>query len=111
MLQQTKALLGIATGEQDVVIEYLLGKNRVLVSAYVGVPETLVEFEPILRDVVIEMTVERFNRLGAEGLNNEVIEGSTRSFATEGLLERHLPALDLYLSTKVSPTKKRLRTL
>lgn len=112
MLQQIKTLLGIQTEEQDAVIEQLLGTNRVLVSAYVRVPELLVESEPLLRNVVIEMTVERFNRLGAEGLNKEVIEGHERNFTADGLLERHLPVLELYLSQQgeVSP-KRRLRTL
>ena len=110
MLTKIKTILGITTSEQDILLETLISDSEVLVQAYVG--DYMVAQEPFLQVIVSEMVVARYNRLGAEGMTAEDIEGHSKTFDS-GALNSHLGQLDLFMRSKrgVLPRAGRMRTL
>lgn len=111
MLAKIKTMLGITTSEQDVLLTGLLDDSSLLVQAYVG-DEYILGSEPLLQLIVTEMAIERYNRLGAEGLKSEDIEGHAKTFES-GTLDGYIPRLDMFLKGKrpLRPRAKRMRTL
>jgi len=110
MLSKIKVVLGITTSEQDLLLETLIADAEILVESYVG--DYLVVNEPMLEMIVREMVVERYNKLGAEGMTSEDIEGHSKSFE-DNQLGKHMSKLDLFIKNKrgVLPRAGRMRTL
>lgn len=79
MLDKLKTLLGINDENRDELLEVLIDSASGRLCAYIGedtVPEEL-------QNVVIEMCVIRFNRMGSEGLTSHTVEGESLNFATD----------------------------
>lgn len=110
MLTKLKLLLGITTTDKDSLLELLIEDAQVLVESYVQ--DYLVLDEPLLQLIVIEIAVERFNKLGAEGMSSQDIEGYKRVYDSSSL-ESYTSKLDLFLVGKKpkSPRGKRFRSL
>lgn len=75
MLERIKTLLGIEDKLQDDLLEILLQNVESHLKALIGkdVPSHL-EY------IILEITVRRYNRLGAEGMRSESTEGHTTTF-------------------------------
>lgn len=76
MLQKVKTLIGIDDNTQDelltLIIEMVSGRLCVLLGTE-DVPATM-EY------IVIEVAVNRFNRIGSEGLTSHTVEGENLEF-------------------------------
>lgn len=88
MRETIKTILGLDNGSKNSLIDILIEINTNKVVSYLEVDE----LPDTLKFVVIELTVERFNRLGSEGVTSESIEGISYNYEpTEKELERYMP--------------------
>lgn len=79
MLSKLKTLLGINDNNRDELLEVLIDSVCGRICAYIGedsVPEEL-------QNVVVEMCIIRFNRIGSEGLTSHTIEGESLNFESD----------------------------
>lgn len=76
MLQKVKTLIGITDNTQDellaLIIEMVSGRLCVLLGTD-NVPGTM-EY------IVVEVAINRFNRIGSEGLSSHTVEGESLTF-------------------------------
>ena len=76
MLQKVKTLIGIPDSTQDellsLIIEMVSGRLNVLLGTE-AVPSSM-EY------IVVEVAVNRFNRIGSEGLSSHTVEGESLTF-------------------------------
>lgn len=98
MLERIKLLLNV-TGE-DKLIEELIELTRSKVLAYISEKEIPKELEFI----IIELTVNRYNRIGSEGIKTESIDGKAQTY--EGDIEAYYPILDDYIEENKKKTGK-----
>lgn len=117
MLTRVKTLLGITTNEQDALLTQMIEDNLLLVEMEIPA-DVLILYplgltdERVIQVIVTEMTVERYNKLGAEGMKSETIEGYQKSYESGSLLDRHYGLLDKFIDSKApKPVGKRLRML
>ena len=75
MLQRIKTILGIEDNLQDEVITIIMENVSSHLKALLG-KDIPIE----LNYIVEEITVRRFNRLGAEGMKSEIVEGHHVTF-------------------------------
>lgn len=97
MLTDVKLLLNIATGDtsKDTLLESLITINTNKLLSYLGGTKV----PPKLEFIIVELTIERYNKIGSEGLTAEGIEGITYSYANSAdELAPYLPYIQNYLS-------------
>lgn len=75
MLERIKTLLGIEDSLQDAVLIVIMENVSNHLKALLGK-----EIPAELNYIVEEITVRRFNRLGAEGMQSESVEGHSVTF-------------------------------
>src|SRR5690606_8081753 len=75
MLQRIKTILGIEDNLQDEVITIIMENVSNHLKALLGK-----DIPSELNYIVEEITVRRFNRLGAEGMKSEIVEGHHVTF-------------------------------
>ena len=98
MLTRVKMVLGIKTDEHDTLLNQLIANAEVILLSNVGV-EYVITHEPLLQVIVEEMVVERFNRLGAEGMTSQDIEGYSKSF-DKASFEKYSDYIELFHKSK-----------
>lgn len=99
MLERIKTLLGIEDTLQDDVLNIIIDNVSSHLKALLGkndIPESL-------NFIVEEITVRRFNRLGAEGMQSESVEGHSITFYD--LKEEFTPYEDIIAAHKDPPEK------
>ena len=79
MLAQIKQILGISGTDKDSLLQILIGLVCNEIITYTHNEECL----PQLENVIIEMVVYRYNRIGTEGLNSENYSGVAYNYATD----------------------------
>ena len=90
LLNRIKVLLGI-TGNDELLYEIMeLIKSKIL--SYLNIDELPRELEYIL----IELSIERYNRIGSEGVSSESVDGRTTSYEDD--FENYKQYLDDYMS-------------
>lgn len=78
LLEQIKLLLGISDTSKDTLL-------NTLISLKSGKLQTALSSDTIpssLEYIIIELTIESYNKLGSEGLAAESIEGISRTYNT-----------------------------
>lgn len=92
-----QTLLGIAAGDTKAkaLEELILKQSQAKICAYIKTATVPAELDFI----TIELTVERYNKLGSEGLTSESIEGIQYSYSTSFELEPYAAYLDRYVSS------------
>lgn len=98
MLTRVKTVLGIQTDEHDTLLNQLIANAEIVLLSNVGV-EYVITHEPLLQVIIEEMVVERFNRLGAEGMTSQNIEGYSKSF-DEVSFEKYSDYIELFYKSK-----------
>ena len=90
LLNRIKVLLGI-TGNDELLYEIMeLIKSKIL--SCLNIDELPRELEYIL----IELSIERYNRIGSEGLNSESSDGVNFTYNNSDMLDRYKEDLDRY---------------
>ena len=90
LLNRIKTLLNIE-GNENLIYEITeLTKSKIL--NYINEVELPLELEFVL----VELTVQRYNRIGSEGIASESVDGKSVSY--EDIFENYKPYLDDYIS-------------
>ena len=90
LLNRIKILLG-RTGNDELLCEIMeLIEAKIL--SYLNIEELPKELEYIL----VELSIERYNRIGSEGLNSESSDGVSFTYNNNDMLERYKEDLDRY---------------
>lgn len=94
--QTIQTILGVASTdtEEIALVDILIEQSTAKICAYINA--SLVPAE--LNFIIIELTIERYNKIGAEGLASESIEGIQYSYANTFDLEPYTTYLDRYVS-------------
>lgn len=93
-LADVKLILGIPATDtsKDSLLQKLLNNANQAIMLYLNTTEV----PDSLQWIADEITVARYNRLGAEGINQENIEGVSYSYQDD-VFQRFTPFLDLYM--------------
>ncbi|WP_339165377.1 phage head-tail connector protein [Siminovitchia sp. FSL W7-1587] len=75
MLEKIKTLLGIEDNLQDPVLNIIIENVKSHLKALLGK-----DIPTELHFIVEEISIRRFNRLGAEGMKSESVEGHNTNF-------------------------------
>ena len=90
LLNRIKTLLGIPDNDELIYEITELTKSKIL--NYINEVELPLELEFIL----VELTIQRYNRIGSEGIASESVDGKSVSY--EDIFENYKPYLDDYIS-------------
>ena len=90
LLNRIKTLLGIPDNDELIYEITELTKSKIL--NYINEVELPLELEFVL----VELTVQRYNRIGSEGIASESVDGKSVSY--EDVFENYKPYLDDYIS-------------
>ena len=90
LLNRIKTLLGIPDNDELIYEITELTKSKIL--NYINEAELPLELEFVL----VELTVQRYNRIGSEGIASESVDGKSVSY--EDVFENYKPYLDDYIS-------------
>lgn len=78
MLDKVKILIGIPDNEQDELLNTIIELTEQSLLSYL--PDDTTEVPSNLSFIVTEITVKRYNRLGAEGVKKKTLEGLSMEF-------------------------------
>ena len=90
LLNRIKTLLGIPDNDELIYEITELTKSKIL--NYINEVELPLELEFVL----VELTIQRYNRIGSEGIASESVDGKRVSY--EDVFENYKPYLDDYIS-------------
>ena len=90
LLNRIKTLLGLPDNDELIYEITELTKSKIL--NYINEVELPLELEFVL----VELTVQRYNRIGSEGIASESVDGKSVSY--EDIFENYKPYLDDYVS-------------
>ena len=79
MLERIKLLLNVT--DQDVLLNELITLSNEKIAAYIGQDTCPVELDW----VVVELVIQRFNRIGSEGLSSESVDGGANTYIDDEL--------------------------
>lgn len=92
-IDEIKILLRITTTDEDEMLNLLLDNAIASVLLYIGESTVAQEIEYIINELVII----RYNKLGAEGINAENLQGNNYTFGLDDL-KHYKKELDYYKS-------------
>jgi hypothetical protein len=90
LLNRIKTLLGVTDNDELIYEITELTKSKIL--NYINEVELPLELEFVL----VELTIQRYNRIGSEGIASESVDGKSVSY--EDVFENYKPYLDDYIS-------------
>ena len=90
LLNRIKTLLSIPDNDELIYEITELTKSKIL--NYINEVELPLELEFVL----VELTIQRYNRIGSEGIASESVDGKSVSY--EDMFENYKPYLDDYIS-------------
>jgi len=79
MIDNIKILLGITDASKDTLLQLLINDAKDFATAYCN----LEIYETKLDNIIIKMVIERFNKLGSEGINSKNYSGISESYADD----------------------------
>ena len=90
LLNRIKVLLGIT--DNDELLHEIMELIESKILSYLNIEKLPKELEYIL----VELSIERYNRIGSEGLNSESSDGVNFSYDNSNMLEKYKEDLDRY---------------
>ena len=90
LLDKVKTLLGVTDNDELIYEITELTKSKIL--NYINETELPNELEFVL----VELAIQRYNRIGSEGIASESVDGKSVSY--EDVFENYKPYLDDYIS-------------
>lgn len=106
MLTQLKTLLGITGTDLDTKLQLLLDfatSRLTLLLGGIEPPESM-------EHIIVEVSVNRFNRIGSEGMASHSVEGESVSFTTDDF-SAFSDEIQAFLESQSESKKGRLRFL
>ena len=104
LLNRIETLLGVFDNRNLVNEIVELTKEKIL--GYINEPELPKELEFVL----VELSIQRYNRIGSEGLNSENSDGVSFSYNND-FLGNYKQDLDRYINNKASNNVPKMRLL
>lgn len=104
ILDRIKRLVGITDDSKDDVLKDIIYIMSNAITSYCGVDTVPLKLEYI----VVETSIVRYNRLGAEGLKSESID-VIKSEYVDDIMSSYYVAMDRWLEeqgTSINPSKK-----
>lgn len=108
MLEKLKLMLGIASTETD-----LDKKLRLIIEGVTARLKRLlggIDPPAELNDIILEVSIIRFNRIGSEGLTSHTVEGESLSFGDDDF-EGYAAEIQAFLNTQKDSAKGKVRFL
>ena len=90
LLNRMKVLIGITDNDEQ--LNEILDINKSKILNYINEAELPLELEFVL----IELSIQRYNKIGSEGVSSESIDGRTTSYEDD--FESYKQYLDDYMS-------------
>lgn len=103
-LDNVKTILSITDDKQDKLLQVLIDNTEKRLLSLLPATETVVPSG--LSFIVDEVTVKRYNRIGAEGMQSESVEGRSSTYRDDDFSE-YLSTIERYYP-KQSTTKRGL---
>ena len=104
MIQEVKISLGLSSSDKDELLYSLITRSTMQVLNYIKEEALPKELEYIVE----ELSIDRYNRIGSEGLNSENSDGVSFSY-NNNLLNSYKDDLDRYIDKKKSASNNRVR--
>lgn len=101
-LERVKMFLGIKDNDRNDLLNEIIWFNETKLTGYIGVSSLPLDLEWI----VVELSIERFNKMGNEGISRQRIDSNDLTF--EDSFSKYLVYLDEYMNKK---NKRRVRFL
>ena len=93
MIDRIKLLLGTTNSDEDEeLLEEIIELTKSKILSYIKKEE----FPKSLEFVLIELAIQRYNRIGSEGISSETVDGKSISYEDD--FETYKQYLDDYLS-------------
>ena len=108
-LQELKRSLGIDSLDtsRDVLLMDLYKRVEQALQVNLGVAR----IPPSLNWIILEVTIERFNRLGSEGVERQEVEGYSTTYQSGSWFEAYEPLLQDWKATQTSGDIGKVRFL
>lgn len=108
MLNDLKTMLGIAADETDLDLKL----NLIINNATTRLKRLIGGIEPPkeLNDIILEVAIIRFNRIGSEGLASHSVEGESLSF-TDNDFSGFMGEIQAFLDSQKESTRGKVRFL
>ena len=92
LLNRVKVLLGITNNDNEELLREIIDITESKILNYIDKTELPKELEFVL----VELSIQRYNRIGSEGIASESIDGKSVSYETD--FEGYKHYLDDYIS-------------
>ncbi|WP_181350485.1 phage head-tail connector protein [Thalassobacillus sp. CUG 92003] len=93
-----KTMVGVQDDLQDAVIDIIIKNIESRVKIWLKQHASLDSIPEDLNFIIEEMAINRFNRIGSEGMTSEAVEGHSVSFSEDDLTP-YLSILKTYIPT------------
>ena len=93
-LERVKMFLGIKDDDKNDLLNEIIWFNEKKLTGYIGVSSLPLDLEWI----VVELSIERFNKIGNEGISSQSVDGVSLTF--EDNLDKYLVYLDKYVNSE-----------
>jgi serine/threonine protein kinase HipA of HipAB toxin-antitoxin module len=107
-LDDVKTLLNITDTDLDTKLNLIIKNSEKKVLSYL--PSDAQEVPAVLQYIVTELSVQRFNRLGNEGMSNYSEEGESITYSDDEM-KPYLSSIEAYLKTLSNATRGVVRFL
>lgn len=104
MLEKIKRMLELSDDSKDPIINDIIEIMSQYVMSYCGIDEIPKQLEFI----VVETSIIRYNRLGAEGLSSESIDVIKSDYVAD-IMSNYYVAMDKYMASMNENPSKRIR--
>ena len=92
LLNRIKVLLGISNSDNEELLNEIVELTKSKILNYIDKSELPKELEFIL----IELAVQRYNRIGSEGISSESVDGSQNKYIEDDFMQ-YKPYIDKYI--------------
>ena len=108
MLKNLKIMLGIAADETELDEKLSL----IIANASARLKRLLGGIEPpnTMNDIILEVAINRFNRIGSEGMASHSVEGESYSFNDNDFVQ-YAEEIQAFLDSQKRNTRGRVRFL
>ena len=91
LLNRIKVLLGISNNDNEELLNEIIELTKSKILNYINKAELPNELEFVLS----ELSIQRYNRIGSEGISSENVDGKSVSYEVD--FENYKPYLDDYI--------------
>lgn len=104
MLENLKIMLGIDGAENDPKLNLIISNVTARLKRLLGGIEPPAEMD----DIILEVCITRFNRIGSEGLTSHSVEGESLSF-TDDDFSAYTEDIQAFLDRQKDNTRGKVR--